>query len=300
MENELEINSFIVDLSYDENPLFNSVKIKNHKLKYLLYVEIGFNKRIYHMLSFQPSEQIILIPYNATVRDVSFINYYLLNNLFFNTDALNMIKNNNNIIFMPKCFLIFDIEYRLNEVNRVKAKKLFIHKVINLKNEITNSKPSIIFANFSCSNKFTHKMFKLWRRILNTIKDSILILKFSNNLNKTHLFNYLGHDRVMFFDFDKMSRDDILYLYFSCDVYLDTRYSEVENIYDCLVTNLPIVTLNTTESPPNTKITSNLMLSLGLKHGVVSSYDDYESFVFNLLSDNGRSILLEYKHEVYH
>ena len=115
------------------------------------------------MLSLCPSEQIILVSYNATVRDLTFINYYLLNNIFFDTDTLNNIKNNNNIIFMPKCFLIFDIEQRLNELNQIKAKKLFIHKIISLKNEITNSKPCIIFANFSSSNKFSNKILKLWK-----------------------------------------------------------------------------------------------------------------------------------------
>ena len=75
-------------------------------------------------------------------------------------------------------------------------------------------------------------------------------------------------------------------------------YSEIDNIFDCLITSLPLVTLNNFGSPPNTKITSSLIWSLGLKYGVVNSYEEYESFVFNLLTDNGKSILIEYKHAV--
>ena len=135
-------------------------------------------------------------------------------------------------------------------------------------------------------------------RLLNTIQDSIILLRYSNDLHKDHIFNYMGENRVIFFDFDKMTREDIIHLYFACDVYMDTLYSEIDNIFDCLITSLPLVTLNNFGSPPNTKITSSLIWSLGLKYGVVNSYEEYESFVFNLLTDNGKSILIEYKHAV--
>ena len=297
----LGISNLIVDLSDNDNPQTKSVLIRKSKLRFLIFLEFlskNFNGRLYQMLSLRPAEKILLIPYNACVRDSDFIDYTIIDKEVADLDVNPSLSNKENIIFMPKIYLIFNIDLVLSELYEYQKKKLFSHSLILLRKSLLTSINTVVFINFSDSNKLTNKLIRVWKDILFKMKDSILILKYSNDSQSINIKSILGEEKVRFIDFNTCSREQILSFYLVSDMYLDSVFSQFENVIDCLITNLPVLTLCKSSYSPNTKITSSILFSLGLIDGVVFTYEDYGLFPLNQFSENGKNDFLEYKYKV--
>ena len=180
------------------------------------------------------------------------------------------------IIYLPN-------SYQPNENKIIPSKKVFSRKSEGL------PESGFVFCCFNNSWKITPRIFKIWVRLLSTIKDSVLWFPgypplAISNLQKECIKLGMDESRLIFSSMEKL-REDHQEKIRLADIFLDCiPFGAQSTASDFLRVGIPIVTL-TGSSFPN-RVASSLLISLNLTELITSTELDYENIAIKLASNS--------------
>ncbi len=151
-------------------------------------------------------------------------------------------------------------------------------------------KNSFVFCSFNNSYKITEEEFKVWMKILNKVKNSILLLLASDKKIKLNLCNEIKKNnvdisRVIFLD--KINFEDHLARHRLADLFLDSfNVNAHTSAVDALWTGLPILTKKGNSLA--SRICGSLLKHFQLDDLVASTKQDYFNKAVELATDRDK------------
>jgi len=186
-----------------------------------------------------------------------------------------------------------------------KNQKYYAEKIVYLPsyqvNDSTESPPEVmltrkdlglpekgfVFCCFNNTYKITPTVFDSWARILQRVKDSVMMIYVSNNLAKENLLKEIvlrGIDPERLIFGQKLSRPAYLDRYRVVDLFLDTHpYNAGTTASDALRMGLPILTLNGNSF--NSREAASILNSVKLPELITDTQEEYESLAIELATN---------------
>ena len=159
------------------------------------------------------------------------------------------------------------------------------------------SEESFVFCCFNNTYKITPIIFDSWARILENVKDSVMMIYISNevakkNLTKEIIDRGINPSRLIFAE--RLSRIEYLARYRLVDLFLDTHpYNAGTTASDALRMGLPLLTIN--GSSFNSREAASILKSVNLSEMIASSTEEYESLAIELANNSKKYELLKKK-----
>ena len=192
----------------------------------------------------------------------------------------NLVSDENKDFFSEN-LISLPGSYQPNEEEKIVSDKVFSKEKLGLPNG------KFIFACFNSHQKIMPEMFKIWMKILDDKKDSVLWLLednfFSqNNLKKEADQQNIDPQRLIFAK--NLPLDQHLSRIRYADLFLDTfPYNAHTTCSDALREGLPVLTLKGTSFA--SRVASSLLSTIDLKELITSSYEDYEKLALKISNE---------------
>jgi predicted O-linked N-acetylglucosamine transferase (SPINDLY family) len=144
-----------------------------------------------------------------------------------------------------------------------------------------------VFCCFNNTYKFTPTVFDSWARILNQVKNSVLITFANNELSKTNLTQELvdrgvAADRLIFGG--HLKRPEYLARYRVADLFLDTHpYNAGTTASDALKMGLPLLTMQGKSF--NSREAASILTSINLPELITNTPEEYEALAIELATN---------------
>jgi len=174
------------------------------------------------------------------------------------------------IIYLPS--------YQANDSKREISEKVFSRQELGLPEK------GFVFCCFNNNYKILPSTFCGWMRILNAVKGSCLFLYGDNNIIEKNLkLNAekmgISQDRIVFGG--RISREEYLARYRSCDLFLDTTpYNAGTTASDALWAGLSVLTLMGESFA--SRVAASLLNAIDLPELITTSQDQYEALAIRL------------------
>lgn len=215
--------------------------------------------------------QINFLGYPGT-SGAKYIDYIVVDKNLVSDENKNFFSEN--LISLPG-------SYQPNEEEKIVSDKVFSKEELGLPNG------KFIFACFNSHQKIMPEMFKIWMKILDDKKDSVLWLLednfFSqNNLKKEVDQQNIDPQRLIFAK--NLPLDQHLSRIRYADLFLDTfPYNAHTTCSDALREGLPVLTLKGTSFA--SRVASSLLSTMDLKELITSSYEDYKKLALKISNE---------------
>lgn len=178
------------------------------------------------------------------------------------------------IIYLPS--------YQANDSKKVKSGRIFTRAEFGI------SEGQFVFCCFNSAYKITATVLDSWARILEQVKDSVLLLYAENewaedNLKKEMLSRGLNSKQFIFVS--RASYSDYLARYRVADLFLDTfNYNAGGTASDALWSGVPVLTV--TGKTFSSRIGASLLTALNLFELITHSVEEYEAMAISLATDS--------------
>ena len=130
--------------------------------------------------------------------------------------------------------------------------------------------------------------FNGWMRILKAVEGSVLFLYAENNWaehNLTKEAHAIGIDGSRIIFGQRLSKDEYLARYRTCDLFLDTfPYNAGTTASDALWAGLPVLTLMGESFP--SRVAASLLNAINLPELITNSQEDYENLAIELAKNS--------------
>ena len=179
-------------------------------------------------------------------------------------------KYSEELIRMPRCFLLFDP----------------IHKFIP-KPRKTSSK--IILGAINKENKSNDDLMKTWGEILSRCPNTVILLKlesYDNKEDRTQFYmNKLGVSKDRLIVLNKLNNEDYEKVFSMFDILLDPfPYSGTTTTCNALYNSIPVVTLYHPDYHVN-NVSSSLLINTGYPELVANTKEEYMNIVIDLVNN---------------
>jgi len=144
-----------------------------------------------------------------------------------------------------------------------------------------------VFCCFNTTYKITPTIFDSWARILDAVKDSVLIVYANNELSKINLTKEIVKrgvkaERLIFGD--TVKRPDYLARYRTADLFLDTHpYNAGTTASDALKMGLPMITY--LGNSYQARMGASILTSINLPELITNSLEEYEALAIELATN---------------
>jgi len=200
----------------------------------------------------------------------------------FAQDLKRGTKYTEELLFMPKCFLCYAMEW--NQPKKATAP--------------CEASGVVTFASFNDSRKLNLEVIETWSKILHGVENSRLLLKFvgseraliRDNLIKAFTANGIDSHRIEFLERTAIPGEHIL-AYHDVDISLDPfPYTGTTTTCESLSQGVPVVTL---VGPRHAnRVSYSIMKNIGFEETIAYSSDEYIEKAVNLAHNaKGLSVL---------
>jgi predicted O-linked N-acetylglucosamine transferase (SPINDLY family) len=157
-------------------------------------------------------------------------------------------------------------------------------EIIFSRSELGLPKDGFVFCCFNNTYKITPSVFNSWARILEKVKDSVLMIYVNNEFSQNNLIKEIvkrGIDPARLIFGDNLPRPEYLARYRVADLFLDTSpYNAGTTASDALRMGLPVLTLKGKSF--NSREASGVISALNLPELITYSREEYESLAVEI------------------
>ena len=172
--------------------------------------------------------------------------------------------------------------YQANDRKRAIADKQLTRRELGLPEK------GFVFCCFNNNYKILPATFNGWMRILKAVEGSVLFLYAENNWaehNLTKEAHAIGIDGSRIIFGQRLSKDEYLARYRTCDLFLDTfPYNAGTTASDALWAGLPVLTLMGESFP--SRVAASLLNAINLPELITNSQEDYENLAIELAKNS--------------
>ena len=211
---------------------------------------------------------------------LSSIQYRIVDNISDNPNSLQ--RYSENLIRMPKCFLLYD---SINQTSPIIPRK---------------TKDVIVLGSLNNEKKNSLKLLETWKTILEFCPNTLLLIKLEAHDDLIERQKYytsklnVGKDRLLLMT--KLTRDGYNKLFSMVDIVLDTfPYSGTTTTCNSLYNSIPVVTLYNKDYHCH-NVSSSILKNAGLDELIANTRDEYVCLVKNLVENPSR--IDEYKKNI--
>ena len=215
--------------------------------------------------------QISYIGYLGTM-GAPYINYLIADKTIIPEDSQKFYSEM--IAYLPS--------YQANDRKRAIADKQLTRRELGLPEK------GFVFCCFNNNYKILPATFNGWMRILKAVEGSVLFLYAENNWaehNLTKEAHAIGIDGSRIIFGQRLSKDEYLARYRTCDLFLDTfPYNAGTTASDALWAGLPVLTLMGESFP--SRVAASLLNAINLPELITNSQEDYENLAIELAKNS--------------
>ena len=209
-------------------------------------------------LYYHPAKtQITYMGYPNTT-GATFVDYRIVDH--FTDDTYTEQYNSEKLLYMPRCFLCFDVKNPVFPIPHKREKSYVCFGVLNRIHKINESLLSMI------------------KQILDRVHDSKVVFKFKEEYAlhiSPQFFQMLDKDRVVFIEPFPSYRDYLEY-YNEVDVCLDTfPYSGTTTTCESLMMDTPVITLYAEPRRHSQNVSASILINSQLKECVAKTREEY-------------------------
>ena len=215
--------------------------------------------------------QINYLGYPGTLA-ASYIDYIIADSIL--VDASNREYFSEKIIYLPNSY-------------QVNSSKLRLSSKSYTKKELGIPEDNFVFCSFNNCYKIKPKIFSSWMRILNRVKNSVLIILVEDEIAKTNLkkeATIMGVEPNRLVFVGKLPVGEHLRRIQIADLFLDTfPYNAHTTASDSLRMGVPLLTLKGDSFA--SRVAASLLNALDLGELITSTHQEYESVAIKLSTD---------------
>ena len=172
--------------------------------------------------------------------------------------------------------------YQANDRKRAISDKQLTRRELGLPEK------GFVFCCFNNNYKILPATFNGWMRILKAVEGSVLFLYAENNWaehNLTKEAHAIGIDGSRIIFGQRLSKDEYLARYRTCDLFLDTfPYNAGTTASDALWAGLPVLTLMGESFP--SRVAASLLNAIDLPELITNSQEGYENLAIELAKNS--------------